>query len=106
MRKILVTILTVTILLTTTASALTLSAQNKVEVEAGKYLIHYIYRSESYWTTKELDKEVIEEKDFKEDTKLNFSENKGKYNYMCVMVGDEKDGITNIYVWYNNYKKE
>lgn len=105
MRKILVTILLVTSLFVTPVSALTLTAENKVDIEAGKYTIHYIYRSESYWITKEYDKEVITTKEFDEDTKLNFSENKGKYNYMACMVGTEKDGITNIYVWYNNYNK-
>jgi len=106
MKKTLVTILLVTCLLTQTVSALTLTAENKVEVESGTYILHEIYRSESYWTTKQYDKEIIETLQLEEKTTLYFKENRKEYNYMACMVGDKKDGSTNIYVWYNNYNKE
>lgn len=103
MKKILAITLLILLLLGMTADAITLTDKNKVEVQAGKYEIHYIYRSESYWTTRKYDKEVIVIKEFDDVKNLNFKEDIEEYNYMACMVGTEKDGSTNIYVWYNNY---
>lgn len=106
MKKIIIALL-IMVMLGTSADALTLASSNKVEIGSGEYTIHYIYRSESYWKTKKYDKEVIEIKEFNEAKTLNFREDKEvgskEYNYMACLVGDKKDGSTNIYAWYNNY---
>lgn len=105
MKKLVVLIVVMDILLAGSAYAMQLTADNDVTVEPGEYTVHTIYRSESYWTDRKYDKEVVTELKVDEDKTLYFKEDikedGKKYNYMCVLVGDSG----NIYVYYNNYDK-
>jgi hypothetical protein len=109
MKRTLIIILLISLLLSQPVQAMILTANNEVELEAGTYTIHEIYRSESYWKDKKYDKEIVEVWELTETTTVKFVEDKvedkKEYNYMCILVGTEKDGNTNVYVYYNNYDK-
>jgi len=96
-------VILISVLMTTQVYAMTTTFEHSIELEAGTYTLHMIYRSESFWFTKEYDSEVITTFTTKEITTLRYCEDVGEYNYHYIFMGDKRDNNTNVYVYYNKY---